>query len=366
MRGIYPKAGNSPGLPVAVLGALLSVTIVVLFLTDLQVRYHDRIAAAKTDAQSFARVLAEHTVLTFEDVDRLLLGAETIRGSSLTGKFADPGMVNAALRQLRKNSPILVAIGWTDAEGKVVAHSYENPPPRSNISGMSHFIAQREGADNGLFIAPPYRSAAGDKWFTAASRRLNAADGSFAGIVTAPLDQSYFTKIYRAIDIGKGGSIVLLHRDGRILAREPENEEAIGKSFVNGPLLTRLLGTESGAFERKSPVDGVDRIAGYKAVAGLPMVLIVTYARNEVLTPWYRHLYTFGLLVVAVVVVISFGTYLLVRQANTVAARPTHEPWQGPTHAWTRPWPTCRTVSACLMPARGCWYRTAAIERCTI
>jgi hypothetical protein len=73
---------------------------------------------------------------------------------------------------------------------------------------MAHFIAQRDGSGDGLFIAPPYRSAAGDKWFTAASRRLSNADGSFAGIVTAPLDQVYFTQLYRSINLGSSGSVL--------------------------------------------------------------------------------------------------------------------------------------------------------------
>ena len=320
--GIFRSIVRSPGTPVAALGALLCLSTVVLFLTDLQGRYWSRIAQAKADAQSFAKVLAEHTVLTFEDVDRALLRAETIRKTTLSGKIADPGLANAALRQLQKSSPLLVAVGWTDASGEVIAHSYDHPLPRSNISGMSHFIAQRDAAGDKLFISPPYKSAAGDKWFTAASRRLNNPDGSFAGIVAAPLDQSYFTKIYRSIDLGRGGSILLLHREGGILAREPERKDAVGKSFADGPLLTKyLLTSEQGAYELTSPVDGAERIAGYKAVPGLPLVLIVTYARAEVLALWYQHLYKFGLLVSAIVVIILFGTIALVRQTNRLAAK---------------------------------------------
>ena len=74
--------------------------------------------------------------------------------------------------QLQQSSSVLVAVGWTDASGKLLAHSYDHAPPRRNISDMSHFIAQRDSDNDRLFIAPPYRSAAGDKWFTAASRRL--------------------------------------------------------------------------------------------------------------------------------------------------------------------------------------------------
>ena len=77
--GIFRAIARSPGAPVAALGALLCLSTVVLFLTDLQGRYWSRITQAKADAQSFAKVLAEHTVLTFEDVDRALLRARLER-----------------------------------------------------------------------------------------------------------------------------------------------------------------------------------------------------------------------------------------------------------------------------------------------
>src|SRR5258708_2795053 len=78
-----------------------------------------------------------------------------------------------------------------------------------------------------------------DQLMTAASLRLSNADGSFAGIVTAPLDQSYFTKLYRSIDLGKNGTIFLMHREGRLLAREPEDRGSVGKSLADSPLLAK-------------------------------------------------------------------------------------------------------------------------------
>lgn len=322
MLGIFRWLARSPGALITALGVVLCLTTIALFAIDLETRYVDRIAAAKKDAQSFARVLAEHATLTFEDVDRALLEAAVIRKNSLADKNVDPGAASAELRQLKKSSPVLVAIGWTDASGQVLAHSYDRALPRSNISEMAHFAAQRDSAEDRLYISPPYLSAAGDKWFTAASRRLSNADGSFAGIVTAPLDQSYFTKLYRSIAIGKGGSVLLLHREGRILAREPEKKEALGKSFADSPLLSKYLpASETGSYETTSFVDGVTRIAGYETVSGLPLVLIVTYSRSEVLASWYRHLYTFGLLVFAIVSAILLGTFVLVRQANAITAK---------------------------------------------
>jgi len=321
MRGIYRRLAQSPGSSLTALGVLLSVALVVLFAIGLQARYADRIAAAKADALSFANILAEHTALTFVDVDRALREAESIRSASLSGRI-DSAAANAALRQLRKSSSVIIAIGWTDAAGNLVAHSYDHAPPRPNISDRPHFVVQRDSADDRLYIAPPLRSAVDDQWFTAASRRLSNADGSFAGVVTAPLDQSYFTKLYRSIDLGKNGTIFLMHREGRLLAREPEDRESVGKSLADGPLLAKYLPmSETGTYETTSVVDGVARIVGYKAVPGLPLVVAVTYDRSDVLWPWYRNLLTFGSLIALVVALIATGTFVLVRRTNALAAK---------------------------------------------
>ena len=173
-----------------------------------------------------------------------------------------------------------------------------------------------------LFIAEPFSSSAGDRWLTAASRRLNNADGSFAGVVTAPLDPSYFNRTFRSFNLGNGGAILLLHRLGGLLAREPVVKSAIGKSFATGPLLTEYLPkSDAGSYETVSVVDGAARIVGYKAVPGLPLVLLVSYTRATVLAPWSRHLYQFGLLCILIVASILAGTFVLVRQAGNLAEK---------------------------------------------
>ena len=300
-------------------GFFFAAAIILLFLVDLQFRYQDAITQGKRTALNFAEVLSEHTALTFENVERTLRETEKVRKDSFDGDYATSEDTNAALRLLMKTSPVVVAVGWTDASGELKAHSYDRAPPRSNISGMSHFTSQRDSTENRLYVAPPFRSAVSNKWFTAASLRLNNEDGTFAGVLTAPLDQSYFIKIYRSIDLGTDGSIVLMHTDGQVLAREPAIDGIIGKSFAGGALLTKHLPkAEAGSYETISIIDGKPRLASYKAVRGLPLVLLVTHARADVLKPWYRHVMIFGPLVALVVAAILLGTFLSARQTNLV------------------------------------------------
>ena len=301
-------------------GVFFTALIVVLFSIDLHFRYQSAIAQGKKTALNFAEILSEHTALTFESVERTLREAEKVRKESLEGKYPTSEDTNVALRLLVKTSPIVVAVGWTDASGEVIAHSYDKRLPRTNVSGMPHFDFQRDSTEHRLFVASPFRSAVSEKWLTAVSLRLDNTDGTFAGILTAPIDPSYFVKIYRAIDLGNQGSILLLHRGGLLLAREPTLESAIGRSFAAAPLLSRHLPkADAGSYETLSVVDGIPRVAGYKAVRGLPLVVLVSYGRTAVLEAWYRHLLLFGPLVAFVAAAILFGTWLLVRQTVALA-----------------------------------------------
>ena len=124
MPGNYRWMARSPGAPLAALGVLLSVATIVLFLTDLQARYWDRIASCQNEMpQSFATVLAEHAALTFEDVDHALLSRGSDPQNQPVGKASPiPAPPMRPCASCRRSSSILVAVGWTDASGEVVAH----------------------------------------------------------------------------------------------------------------------------------------------------------------------------------------------------------------------------------------------------
>ena len=306
----------------AAAGITIAVSIVLLFSIDLRFRHQAVIERGLKTAQDFAEILSEHTALTFESIERTLREAERIRNESLEGRYLKSEDRNAALQLLVRTSPLVVAVGWTDASGAVVAHSYDAQPPRSNVSGMPHFDFHRDNAERRLFVAAPFRSAISDKWLTAVSLRLDEKDGTFSGILTAPVDPSYFVKIYRSIDLGNEGSILLIHRDGLLLAREPALDSAMGRSFAAMPLLAQHLPrSETGAYESRSAVDAIPRIAGYKAVRGLPFVVLVSYGRGVVLQGWYRHALIFGPLVAFAAAAILFGTWLLVRQTGVLAGQ---------------------------------------------
>ena len=255
------KLGNSRECPSCSLIAavlFLSTTIVTWFAVDMSNRYDGAIADASRTARQYAGVLAEHTARTFEGVERALNEAEQVRRLYESGLMGTANDAHEALRRIEQTSPVVTAIGWTNAEGDLVAHSYGDTPPRSNISDLPYFAVHRDNQDGGLVISPPFVSAASGDWITSVSRRITTPDGSFAGIVNVVLDPSYFSGTYRSI-VGKSDTAVLLmHRQGRILVRDPPIESILGKSFSDGPLLRQQLPrSNAGSYETISVVDGI-------------------------------------------------------------------------------------------------------------
>jgi diguanylate cyclase (GGDEF)-like protein len=321
-RAVGNYLATRPNHLLVMFAAMIIVARATMLLFDLHARYDGALAAAEQSARSFAAVLAEHTARTFEAVDRTLGQAELIRRDAEAGRYATAEAAHQALRRLQQTSPVLIAIGWTNAAGDVVAHSYEGAPPRLNIAQLPHFLAQRDNPAGGLFIAPPFLSIATGNRITAASRRLNNPDGSFAGVLAAALDPSYFASTYRSIQLDNGGAAVLIHRNGPILAREPPAPDAIGKNLSSGPLLSRFLPrSDAGSFTGFSVVDGIDRIVGYKAVPGLPLVVVVSYERAAVLAPFYQHLASVAPTAALLAIVIVLGTLLLAKLNRRLAAK---------------------------------------------
>jgi diguanylate cyclase (GGDEF)-like protein/PAS domain S-box-containing protein len=183
-----------------------------------------------------------------------------------------------------------------------------------NNSDRNYFLHHRNSPDRATFIDRPVHSKAGGQWVITLSRRWNHADGSFAGVVLATVEVSYFWEFYSHFDIGTHGSIALVSKDGIILARNPDNG-SVGRDVSDRPVFKGVgKGTSEGAMLFQSAVDGVARLGFYKQSDRYPFVIVVTKAQGDVLARWrhnaiYRILFVLGL--VALIAMIGF---YLVRQ----------------------------------------------------
>jgi diguanylate cyclase (GGDEF)-like protein len=319
------KLLGRPKATIGALGIFFAVAIALLFLADLRARYRAEIAQAAHSAQNYADVLAQHTALTFEAIDRSLRQVQLIR-ADLEAAQALPGADEVALRhradealsQIQKSSLMLVAIRWADGDGNLEAWSDEKNPSRTNISALDYFAVHRDDPSDRFYVSRPFRDTSSDRWLIAVSRRLSDPDGSFAGVAVAVIDQSYFVRAYRSIDIGPRGVVAMADYPGHIFARQPPIEPD-STAGIRWPVADHLLTADAGSYEIVSPVNQTPRIVGYKSISVPPLVVLVSYHRDDQLASWYQHLYTFGPGALLVISVILLGTGLLMWQTGNLA-----------------------------------------------
>lgn len=171
-----------------------------------------------------------------------------------------------------------------------ILHDTDYPnTPRISLADREYFKAHQNNPSLGLHISGPLKSRSRGVWFVSLSRRIQSADGKFAGIVVAAVEPLYFESLYQRLWVGKG-EIALLLDQGTMLARSPMVEQAVGESFGDIEIFRTLLrGKNPNVAWIKNPVDEDVRVIGYQRLESAPIVLLVTLNGADFMRPWRSH-----------------------------------------------------------------------------
>ncbi len=271
-------------LPKILLAALCAAVIGLGWFRETEIRDAD-IKVAEVEAANLARSLVQQAEDSVELVDNALIGIV-----HWLENFGDrPRVVEhlQALLNLRKATmPRLRGLFVYAADGSWVATSETENVSGHNNADRDYFQHHRTSEDRLPLIGRPVRSRSGGQWIITISRRLNGPDGTFAGVVLASIDVSFFVQTYSQFNVGNEGSIALLKTDGTLLLRYPMDEDAIGRNFTGSPFYRHVSSATSGIIHFKSVLDGVERISAYHRSQKLPLLLLVARGKHEVLSLW--------------------------------------------------------------------------------
>ena len=301
--------------PVMTAGIMLIAGAIAVLAYNIWSEREQTRASAERNTQNLAQVIEVQTLHVFRAVDITLVGLnDALKLAGATGADRD-SHVHALLQQRLQSLPFVGAIFIVDKNGIQVHDSGALPAQRVDLSDRPYFRVQRDDPDHGLYISSPLISRTVGKRFIGISRAWTSGDGKFLGAIVAALEPEQIEKLYQLIDIGNRGAVSLLLRDGTLLARGPHLESVIGASFADQPLFSeRLPRSAAGTFRDEGRIDALRRVSSYRAVAGLPLVVVVGLDETEVLSAWLHRTQVNGLATLVFVLSVALLVASLVAQ----------------------------------------------------
>ena len=246
----------------------------------------DTLAEDGAQTANLARSLSQHAHDTMQASDSAVVALR--EATELYGLSRNTaGRLDRLMRLQVQALPALHEMLAFDAQGRDVADSLPAPHGGFDATDRAYFRFHRDHADRGVLVGEMVRDKADGAWIVTVSRRLDTADGGFAGVVVGTVAVDTLQKFYGSLEIAGRGTVVLMASDGIVMALAPDNGATVGTSVAKGQFFTQILPRASfGSAEFISAIDGVTRIGSYERVEGFPLIVLVSHARSDVLAAW--------------------------------------------------------------------------------
>lgn len=276
--------------PVAALSiAAFALSVGLLAYTLWQDR-SSHISDATNNARFVADLMASQTRATVSELQMMLDAiALEIRTEHL--KVAPPLNDESGdyLRRLMASYENLMDVLVLDADGRIVQWTGTGEPPK--VNDREYARAHIDSVRSDLFVGEPLLSKVHDgKWFFAISEALRGSGGTLRNIVVAIVDIELFRSQFADTELPPESSLVLIRKSGKLITRRPFHRRYVG-TRVNDAAKRWNEGRLAGSLETVSPVDGVERIVGFRLMEELGIGAFASMAREMVLADWYRLLH---------------------------------------------------------------------------
>jgi diguanylate cyclase (GGDEF)-like protein/PAS domain S-box-containing protein len=199
-----------------------------------------------------------------------------------------------------------------DFRGQVI-HSLVPVPEGTTLADREYFQTHIDKNDGTIFIGPPVVGRVSGKASFHISRRINAPDGSFAGVAVIALDANYFVELFKRMTLEERQNFSIIGMDGIIRVTDIRQEDLIGKSLKEGALFQHLQKAPSGSFRALVKYVDVERFVTYRKMNHFPLVVAVTLDEEFALLRFYERKRIYAVTAVSFSFVILLGATLLYR-----------------------------------------------------
>ena len=209
----------------------------------------------------------------------------------------------------------VVQIAVIDQSGFLIASSKLLHPIKPLFLGdRPHFIFQKNAKKDSLFISQPVQGRVSGKQSVQFTRRLEHADGSFAGVLVISLDPKRLASSFSVMHLGRGYGFALVGDDGVVRSGAGIYANLVGGNYqhLEGTYHKEIYG--SAVADDLS--DGNMQISASRAVDGYPLDVIVTTDYSKKAAAWKvaEQAYIIGASILSLIVLLVMFMMAAARQ----------------------------------------------------
>ncbi len=244
------------------------------------------IADDKAETANLARSLAQHAHDIVHVADMTVSGVrERVEMDGVSPDRMD--RLNRFIAMRMAEVPALRGLEVFDAAGDRVTGGRDAAGHAVNVADHPYFEYHRTHADRAMHVGDVIHARGDGQWSITVSRRIDAADGRFAGVATARISVAFLQDFYRSFVFGHDGLITLASMKGIVVARSDEAGSRVGADISAGTVFRgAATGRPTGSFRYVSVLDGIERLGSYHTIDGYPLFIIVAHGLDEVLADW--------------------------------------------------------------------------------
>jgi diguanylate cyclase (GGDEF)-like protein len=236
---------------------------------------------ALKNVASLSGAYAQYLTRTIEQLDQIAMQVQY--DWSRSGGVLD-------LKDFRRQglliAPQLITVTILDRDGFPVT-STVSLGARPSGASREYFIFHRENDSLAARVGMPVIWPVTGATILPFTRRLTAADGSFAGVVAVAIGSGYFSEFYDDVNLGNEGMLAMVDLEGTVRTARVGDAVHTPTSPVMGH--SAIFDSTEGSMRMEGKptfVDGQARFIGWRKLQGYPFMAMVGVSEAEVMSSY--------------------------------------------------------------------------------
>lgn len=279
---------------IAIALGLVGLGAVAIGLTIWALR-DDAIHSASDEANNIASVLAAQISRSLQAIDFV--------ANDIEEEFSSLGSVNYDnyskmvqseetwnyLIQKHVKLPQVDVIALVNREGYPISSTRGWPAAKVDLHDREYFQYHKNNINSDLYVSSLLRNRVTGEPSLILSKRLQAENNEFLGIILIGVKLSYFQHIYNSTASTQDRSIMFLRNDGTVLLRHPDPATSIsGRKLPLKSEWHALLHNGSGQYRSNGEFGSDSELVAFQQVRGYPLTVNVAISEHAALATW-RH-----------------------------------------------------------------------------